>query len=218
MPTWRTVVGGSRTYVDKVASAIRARGHIHVDAQVSAITRGKNVQLTVNGEVHEFDHVVVACHSDQALALLTDPTTAETEVLGAIRYQDNQVTLHWDEKILPRRKRAWAAWNYHDSGEQKALATLTYNISLLQHIKAKRNFLVSLNSRHEIDQDKVLAEFNYAHPVIDQQTIRAQRRRREINTATTSFCGAYFGFGFHEDGARSASEVFAHIEGLTTRD
>lgn len=208
MPKWRTVVGGSQEYVSRIAEHVERRGVIRDATGVRAIARfADRVELTTDEEVLTFDHVVVATHSDEALRLLSDPSEDETSVLGAIRYQDNEVTLHWDTTLLPTSRRAWAAWNYLRDDEKDSLATLTYNVSTLQSIPDPRQFLVSLNSDHLIDPTKVLGRFHYAHPVLDQATVRAQRQRHSLNGRRTSYCGAYFGYGFHEDGIRSALEV-----------
>lgn len=211
MPKWRTIDGGSRLYVEKIREVLLARGSQIRHAAVTSVERTDQVVVTTNEGAEVFDHVVMACHSTEALAVLKDPTALETEVLGAIAYQDNEVTLHYDESLLPKRRLAWAAWNYRDDASGSSRATLTYNISTLQSIEAPRQFLVSLNSNELIDQEKILRTFSYAHPVLDSTTVRAQAKRLEINTKQTSFCGAYFGFGFHEDGARSALEVCANF-------
>ncbi len=207
MPTWRTITGGSREYVQRIADHVRARGVVHVATPVRSVRRfADHVDVTVDGGVDTFDHVILACHSDQALALLIDPSDAEVQVLGAIRYQENEVTLHTDTSILPASRRAWAAWNYRrvDDG---SLATLTYNISTLQSIEGPHEYLVSLNSNELIDPNRVIMKLQYAHPVLDQVTVAAQQLRHTLHGGRTSFCGAYFGFGFHEDGVRSALEV-----------
>ncbi len=207
-PTWRTIEGGSRTYVARLESLIAERGKIHVSAAVKSIRRHVGaVQITTDESVETFDHVVVACHSDEALSLLDDANTQEQSVLGAIAYQENDVTLHWDDSLLPRNKRAWAAWNYRRDSDQSALATLTYDISTLQSLDAPRRFFVSLNSHDDVDPQKVLARFCYSHPVLDQSAVRAQEQRLTLTGNRTSFCGAYFGYGFHEDGVQSALEV-----------
>ena len=206
-PVWRTIEGGSRAYVTRLERAISESGKIHVATAVEAIRRSADcVQIVTEGGVETFDHVVIACHSDEALAMLERPTEDERAVLGAIRYQSNDVTLHFDESLLPRSRRAWAAWNYR-RGDDDELATLTYDVSALQSITSLRRFLVSLNSDEKIDGAKVLARFRYSHPVLDQSTVRAQQQRHRLNEKRTSYCGAYFGYGFHEDGVASALEA-----------
>ena len=210
-PQWRTIEGGSRTYVTRLEHEIAERGKIHVATSVESIRRSESgVEVVTEGGVESFDHVVIACHSDEALAMLEHPTDDERIVLGAIRYQPNDVTLHFDESQLPRNRRAWAAWNYRRDDNDE-LATLTYDVSALQSIPSPRRFLVSLNSDDKIDPDKVLARFRYSHPVLDQLTVQAQQQRHRLNTKRTSYCGAYFGYGFHEDGVSSALEACENL-------
>ena len=206
-PVWRTIEGGSRSYVTRLEQEIAGRGKIHVATPVESIRRSStSVEIVTEGGVESFDHVVIACHSDEALHVLERPTDDERAVLGAIRYQSNAVTLHYDQSLLPSVRRARAAWNYrHD--DDGGLATLTYDVSVLQSIASPRRFLVTLNSDEKIDPAKVLARFRYSHPVLDQLTVRAQQQRHLLNEQRTSFCGAYFGYGFHEDGVASALEV-----------
>jgi predicted NAD/FAD-binding protein len=150
---------------------------------------------------------VLATHSDQALRLLADPSPAETEVLGAIRYQPNRATLHTDGRLLPRSRRAWASWNYHRAAEASGRVAVTYFMNRLQGIRSRKLILVTLN-RDDIDPAAVLATFDYAHPVLDAAATHAQRRHHEINGRRgTSFAGAYWGYGFHEDGVQSALQV-----------
>ena len=204
-PVWRTVEGGSRSYVERIERAIGARAKIHFATPVHSIRRNDAcVEVVTEGGVEFFDHVVLACHSDEALATLERPTDEERTVLGAIRYQANDVTLHWDESMLPATRRARAAWNYRRECDDGELATLTYDVSALQSIESPRRFLVSLNCDDTIDPHKVLARSRYSHPVLDQSTVRAQQQRHLLVGNRTSFCGAYFGYGFHEDGVASA--------------
>jgi predicted NAD/FAD-binding protein len=171
------------------------------------------------GEVERFDHVIFACHSDQALAMLDDATQLEQDILSDLEYQQNEVILHTDASLLPKRKAAWAAWNYWLDGgrdEQQRPPTLTYNMNILQHIEARETFCVSLNSSEQIDSKKILRTFYYDHPVFSRQSMRAQGRRSEINGHNqTWFCGAYWYNGFHEDGVRSGLDVVTGLEALT---
>jgi len=154
--------------------------------------------------------VVFACHSDQALKLLAEPTGPEWEILGAIGYADNEVVLHTDTRLLPRRRRAWASWNYRLGGPSEQLAAVTYNMNILQGIEAPETFCVSLNQSEAIDPELVLARFTYAHPQYSLAGIAAQARAEELLGARHSyFCGAYWGNGFHEDGVVSALRVAA---------
>jgi uncharacterized protein len=150
--------------------------------------------------------VVIATHSDQALQLLDQPTEAETAILTAIPYTDNDIILHTDSSLLPKRELAWASWNYYDIGSD--MATLTYYLNRLQNIQAPENLLLSINLSHKIAPEKILHRFSYAHPSFSQSALAAQKNLGDINGKNnTFFCGAYWGFGFHEDGVNSALEV-----------
>jgi len=180
---------------------------IHLNTPVASIQRqpqAVNVRLR-NGTVETFDQVFVACHSDQALRLLSDPSLQETEILGAIQFQSNDALLHTDERLMPRRKLEWAAWNYHLPIEQYERVTVTYNMNILQSLEAPAQFLLTLNRDADVDPAKVLGSYRYDHPVYTTAAVAAQRRRHEINGARrTYYCGAYWSYGFHEDGVRSA--------------
>jgi predicted NAD/FAD-binding protein len=156
----------------------------------------------------KYDHVVIATHSDQALALLEDPTPAEKNILGAIAYQENTAVLHCDESLLPSKKAAWASWNYHIPKEDLGRVAVTYDMNILQRIGAPREFCVSLNLAGVIDPAKIYRQMTYSHPVYNPQSLAARRRHGEISgIARTHYCGAYWGYGFHEDGVNSALEV-----------
>lgn len=157
-----------------------------------------------------FDHVVLATHSDQALALLRDPSEREHQILSAIPYQPNETVLHTDARLLPRRRRAWASWNYHLLEEPPGRTAVTYHMNRLQSLVAEREFCVTLNQTDRIDPDRVIKRIQYAHPVYTPAGVRAQARVGEISgTRRTHFCGAYWGWGFHEDGVNSALRVAA---------
>ena len=157
------------------------------------------------GEAERFDEVVLATHSDQALALLVDASDREREILGAIPYQPNEALLHTDVRMLPRRRRAWASWNYHLLAEPKAATTVTYHMNRLQSLCAEREFCVTLNLTEQIDPAHVIRAIPYAHPVFTPAGVKAQARVDEIDgRKRTHFCGAYWGSGFHEDGVVSA--------------
>jgi predicted NAD/FAD-binding protein len=208
-PRWRTIEGGAARYVDVIRHGLgpRARHDVGIDKVVRHEACNAVELLTTTGERHEYDHVVLATHSDQALRLLADPSPAETEVLGAIRYQSNRATLHTDRRLLPRSRRAWASWNYHRAAEASGRVAVTYFMNRLQGIRSRKLILVTLN-RDDIDPAAVLATFDYAHPVLDAAATHAQRRHHEINGRRgTSFAGAYWGYGFHEDGVQSALQV-----------
>jgi len=208
-PEWRTVTEGSRNYVEAIAGPLLATRRVRLSSSVDKIVRyGDRVELEHARGVETFDHVVVATHSDQALRILSDPSRSEREVLGSIRYQHNQATLHTDARLLPRSKRAKASWNYQRGEADSERATLTYYLNTLQSIPSKTPLLVTLNQENAMDPGTVLARMDYAHPVLDRATVAAQSRRGEINgKRRTWFAGAYWGNGFHEDGVRSGADV-----------
>jgi predicted NAD/FAD-binding protein len=207
-PQWRTVVGGSRSYVDAI---VRPWGHrLRAGTPVRAIHRHRDhVTVTpVDGEPERFDHVVLATHSDQALTMLADATDREHEILGAIPYQRNEAVLHTDRRLLPRRRRAWASWNYHLLSEPTGMTTVTYHMNRLQSIAADREFCVTLNRTEAIEPAAILQTIAYEHPVFTSAGARAQARHHEISGRNrTQFAGAYWGWGFHEDGVVSALRV-----------
>lgn len=206
-PEWRVVRGGSSTYV----SALRARWQVQerLRCPVRSVTRdahGVIVDSVVGSE--RFDRIVLACHSDQALALLGDASDAERDVLGAIAYQPNDVVLHTDASLLPRHRKAWAAWNAFVPGTPGAPCTVSYCMNLLQGLRSPEPFVVTLNRSEAIDPAKVLRRLHYQHPVYNAVSVAAQRRKDRIQGRNhTWFAGAYWGWGFHEDGMRSAVEV-----------
>ena len=211
-PQWRVLQGGSRAYLAPITAPYRDR--IKVGSPVTAIRRtAEGVFLRVNGgEEQQFDQVIIASHSDQALAMLSDATALEQRILGAIPYQANEVILHTDERMLPKAKAAWASWNYHLAGNEKPYTVLTYAMNILQRLDCDTTFCVTLNNTDAIDPEKILRRFNYAHPVFTLDGIAAQQRWSEINGVNnTWFCGAYWRNGFHEDGVFSALRV---CEGL----
>lgn len=207
-PQWFTVVGGSRSYLAPLSAPFA--GSLRLGARVAAMRRlADGVAIKVAGAPEErFDAAVVATHSDQALGLLTDASDDEARVLGAIPYQSNDVVLHTDERLLPRRRRAWAAWNYHLPAAPAARATVTYDMNTLQGLTTGRRFLVTLNRRETIDPARVLRTFTYDHPVFDDAGVSAQAEVRALNgRRRVWFCGAWCGFGFHEDGVQAALRV-----------
>ena len=208
-PTWRTVVGGSRSYVEMLASGFRNR--VHLRSPVRSITRGADaVSIRIDGaEPLSFDQVVIAAHSDQALAMLADPTWRERELLGRFPYQENEAVLHTDVSLLPSRRAAWASWNYHLLDQPTGRTTVTYHLNRLQRLRSESQFCVTLNLAERIDPGLVLVRISYAHPVYTPQGVAAQRRIAEISglARRTHFCGAYWGWGFHEDGVQSGLRV-----------
>jgi predicted NAD/FAD-binding protein len=211
-PHWQTVSGGSSHYVDALLA--RFSGRLRLRTPVSAVRRSDQGVLVTprGGEPELFDEIVLATHSDQALALLPDASDAERRLLGAIPYQANEAVLHTDTSILPRRRRAWASWNYHLSDTPTGRTTVTYHMNRLQALRAEREFCVTLNRTGEIAPEHVIRTIAYAHPVYTREGMAAQRRCAEISARNrTHFCGAYWGWGFHEDGVVSALRVAEHF-------
>lgn len=211
-PTWRVIEGGSSKYVAKMAE--RFHDGIRLSTTVEQVRRSVDSVAVIprNGSPETFDHVVFACHSDQASRMLADLTATERGVLSEFPYGRNTAVLHIDQTVLPKRRRAWASWNYHLTGRSSKNAsqgaTVTYQMNLLQHLRSKHVFNVTLNSDEQIDPAKVLRRFEYHHPIFTVRRAAAQARHRElINVNRTSFCGAYWGNGFHEDGVVSALRV-----------
>jgi predicted NAD/FAD-binding protein len=218
-PTWRTVSGGAREYVRRLtapfAECIRVSSPVH---RIRRTAEAVWVASAGNPTAEErFDHVFLACHSDQALAMLADPSAAEREVLGAFPYQENSAVLHTDRRLLPRTPLARAAWNYHLLDPDSGRVALTYDMSVLQSITAPETFLVTLNRDADIDSATVLGRYTYHHPVYTPAAVAAQARRSEISgRQRTHYCGAYWRYGFHEDGVVSAIwalEDFARATG-----
>jgi predicted NAD/FAD-binding protein len=204
-PTWRVVRGGSARYVEKLVVPFRDR--LHLGAPVESLRRLPGaVAVKVAGAAAErYDAAFVACHSDEALRLLADPSPAEREVLGAIPYQRNDAVLHTDARLLPRRRLAWAAWNYHVLPGEGGRVALTYNMNILQGLDAREPFLVTLNRPEAVDPSKVLRRITYHHPLFTPGAVAAQARQAELNRGRrTYYCGAYWRNGFHEDGVASA--------------
>lgn len=212
-PTWRVIEGGSRSYVDKLINGHRDR--IRLSTPVQSVTRtsaGATIR-TANNEPEHFDAVFFACHSDQALALLTDATHSERDILSQFEYQDNEAVLHTDVKVMPRRRKAWAAWNYHLPASPMDRVAVTYNMNILQGFDTDEQYCVTLNNDSGIDSSRIIRRIQYQHPIFSVGTLAAQARQPEINTGRTYFCGAYWRNGFHEDGVVSALNAVAHFEG-----
>ncbi|WP_445400086.1 NAD(P)/FAD-dependent oxidoreductase [Zobellella sp. An-6] len=205
-PRWFVIEGGSRSYIPALTASL---GDIRLNSPVLGIRRnadGVRIQSRAGEEL--FDQVILACHSDQSLRLLTDATEAERQILGGLPYRDNEVVLHTDNRLLPREPRAWASWNYWLDGGEEALPSVTYNMNILQGLQAEETLCVTLNRSRDIDPARILRRFTYAHPVYNREAIRAQGRRKEIcGIHRTHFCGAYWYNGFHEDGVRSALDI-----------
>ena len=207
-PQWYVICGGSKSYLEPLAAAFKDR--IFLNCDISRIVRHeKGVTLMhSNGDTSDYDQVVMACHSDQALAMLADPSREENSILGAIPYQNNDVVLHTDESILPKNPHTWSSWNYRLTGNERTLPVLTYNMNMLQSIHCNDTFCVTLNARESIKVESILGRYEYAHPQFSIASVKAQKRWSEINGVNnTWFCGAYWGSGFHEDGVVSALRV-----------
>jgi predicted NAD/FAD-binding protein len=208
-PQWWTVAGGSRHYVDKIVQGIADQ---RLNCPVRRIERdASGVRVHTDGRAEHFDRVVLATHPDQALALLAQPSPQERALLGAIRYQDNEAVLHTDTQVLPRARSAWAAWNYEraaDPGQESARVCLHYLINRLQPLPFTQPVIVSLNPVRPIAQEQVLGRYTYAHPVFDGAAIRAQALLPQLQGRQhTWFCGAWMGYGFHEDGLKAGQEA-----------
>jgi predicted NAD/FAD-binding protein len=211
-PMWRTVQGGSARYVERLIAGFRDR--IRLGTAVEWIRRnpGSVALKASQAEPATYDAVFLACHSDQALGLLADPSADEVAVLSAIRYQRNDAVLHTDTRLLPRQRRAWAAWNYHVLPDREGPVALTYNMNILQNLDAPEPFLVTLNRADAVDPRKVIKRMVYEHPLFTPASVAAQARQADLNRGRrTYFCGAYWRNGFHEDGVASALQALEHF-------
>lgn len=211
-PQWRVIKGGSSAYLGKLTAGFRDR--IRLSSPVASIRRAKDhVLVTPHGGVPErFDEVVIAAHADEALAMLEDATPNEREILGSFRFQENVAVLHTDKSVMPTRRKAWACWNANVPRKATGKVSLTYDMNLLQGLRAREEYFVTLNRTEEINPRSVLRTIRYHHPVFSRPAVLAQRRHAEISGQNRShFCGAYWGFGFHEDGVNSALAVAKHF-------
>ena len=218
-PQWRTVQGGSRRYVDALLA--RFPGELRLGTPIRTVRRSEHRAIVVRGDgvPEAFDEVVLACHADQALALLERPTATEEAVLSAFPYGANEAVLHTDPTVLPRARRTWAAWNYRRPAGEEGAVAVTYNMNILQGLTAADTYCVTLNDDGDIDPGRVIARMTYHHPRFTAERGRAQARHGELIRAhRTSFCGAYWGFGFHEDGVRSALAVAEAFDAARARE
>ncbi len=213
-PQWRSVAGGASRYVEAIAEPLADR--VRTSTPIRSIRRRRDqVELIPQGgEPERFDEVIVAAHSDQALAMLADSSPAEREVLGAIPYQPNEAVLHTDPSQLPRRRRAWASWNFHLEAEPTGKTTVTYDMNRLQALESEAQLCVTLNRSARIDPERVIKTISYSHPIFTAEGLAAQARWPELSgVRRTHYCGAYWGFGFHEDGVASALRVCERFGG-----
>lgn len=213
-PIWRTVDGGSRSYVQKLAAAI---DEINTGCPVRSIRRtGRGIEITdASGAMRPFDHVVIATHADQALRLLADPSGEERRLLGAFRYTSNDAVLHRDSNLMPRRRRVWSSWNYLAGTSRVPKPAVTYWMNRLQGIDPRTPLFVTLNPHREPTPDSVVAHMSYRHPIFDEQAILAQRKLWALQgLRSTWYCGAYFGAGFHEDGLQAGLAVAEVLGGV----
>ncbi len=211
-PQWYVIQGGSYQYIDKLTKPYRDR--IRLKTPVEWVQRhdlGVAVK-PMQGDVEHYDKVIFATHSDQSLQLLADASDLEREILGAIPYQKNIATLHTDSSLMPKTRLAWASWNYHRLKAPKKQVTVSYNMNILQNLPAPHDFIVTLNHEEAIDPAKILKQIVYHHPVYNRSSVAAQQRQEELNgVRNTYFCGAYWRYGFHEDGVVSALNVAKHF-------
>ncbi|MEZ5534270.1 MAG: FAD-dependent oxidoreductase [Thiolinea sp.] len=212
-PQWRVIKGGSNSYIKPLTAGFARR--IRTGCPVQAVLRyADHVEIrTEQYGLERFDYVFIATHSDQALAMLEQPTLAERNVLNTIPYQDNEVVLHTDTSVLPKRKLAWASWNYHIPQQAQDRVAVTYDMNILQGLNTPETYCVTLNYSGQLDERRIIKRLNYKHPVFTPQGVSAQSQQRDINgERRTYFCGAYWRNGFHEDGVVSARNAVAHFK------
>lgn len=206
-PTWQTVSGGSRRYID--AFLKQFNGHIRYGSAARTVDRRENdvVVHMANGQTLHADHVVIATHADQALGILANPTMKEQRLLGVWKYTHNTATLHTDHRVMPPRRNAWSSWLVHTTPSDDESLSMTYYMNRLHALNRPTDYFVTLNDDHVIDSEKSLAQIRYTHPVFDFPSVNTQAQLNELHDHQVSFCGSYFGYGFHEDGIRSAVDV-----------
>ena len=217
-PEWRVIKGGSQSYVSKLTAEFKDR--IQLSSPIEKVTRTENGVLVKpkGADAQNFDWVFFACHSDQALNMLTDASQDEKTILGALPYQKNTIVLHTDSKLMPKRRLAWAAWNYHLTAKPLGLAAVTYNMNILQSLDSPEPFLVTLNHTANIDPTRIIKTLNYTHPVFSSEGIDAQSKHAIISGVNkTAYAGAYWRNGFHEDGVASALAALQHFEDAQTK-
>lgn len=213
-PQWLTISGGSINYVNRMIEPFRKK--IKLNQKLKYVERKKDhIAIHHKDRIEKFDWVFFACHSDEALKLIKSPGLHEKNILNAIPYTDNEVVLHYDDHFMPKRKRAWAAWNYHINDNANLPASLTYNMNILQNLKTEAPLLVTLNPIQKINKKKIIKTLSYAHPQYSLRSIEAQSKYHLISGVNrTSFAGAYWGNGFHEDGVKSALEAIQQFNAV----
>ena len=208
-PNWWVIKNGSSEYIKKITIGFEDKIHLSTPVrEVSRVEDGVEIVLSKKDKALKFDSVIFATHSNQALDILDDPSDAEKDILGSIPYQKNNILLHTDSSVLPRRKLAWASWNYQLDSDPNSPVILTYNMNILQTIEANKTFCVTLNDSDSVDENSILKKITYHHPLFTVNAIEAQKRKSEISGVNNTFyCGAYWRNGFHEDGVVSALDV-----------
>jgi uncharacterized protein len=211
-PQWLTVTNGSKEYVEKLTSSIKK--DIKLNCPVTTVKRNKDsVEIVHSDGTEKFDYIFFACHSNEALKLISDPSPREKEILSSIPYSKNEVTLHTDESIMPKNKLTWAAWNYNIDTTDDMPIALTYNMNILQNLKTEETILVTLNDNGNINPKKVLKKITYEHPLFSLKSVEAQKNYGIISGVNrTGFAGAYWGNGFHEDGINSAYNAIKYFK------
>ena len=210
-PQWLTISGGSINYVDKLTKPFKQK--IKLNQKIKYVERKHDhIAIQFQDRLERFDWIFFACHSDEALKLIKNPDLNEENILKAIPYTNNEVVLHYDESFMPKRKLAWAAWNYHINDNPTSPASLTYNMNILQNLKTKIPILVTLNPHNKINKKKIIKTLSYTHPQYSLQGMKAQANHHMISGVNhTSFAGAYWGNGFHEDGVKSALDAITQF-------
>jgi len=208
-PNWWVIKNGSSEYIKKITIGFEDKIHLSTPVKkVSRVEGGVEIVLFKKDKALKFDSVIFATHSNQALDILDDPSNAEKDILGSIPYQKNNILLHTDSSVLPRRKLAWASWNYQLDSDPNSPVILTYNMNILQTIESNKTFCVTLNDSDSVDKNSILKKITYHHPLFTVNAIEAQKRKSEISGVNnTYYCGAYWRNGFHEDGVVSALDV-----------
>ncbi len=206
-PQWWVIKNGSKQYVKEIIKPFEK--NIRLNTEISMIERNdRGIKINYKDGQEEFDSVVIGTHSDQALKLIKNPTSDELNVLSAIKYQKNIALIHTDESILPKRKLAWSSWNYLMNKGKEELVTLTYNMNILQSLKSNKTYCVTINNTQDLNSDKIIKEIVYHHPLFTKESVQAQNKKSSIcGQNNTYYCGAYWGYGFHEDGVNSALDV-----------